>query len=276
MKRLLLLLVWILVAVGCHGEDVPTNVSHEAKETELEEKQKDEETGEEMEPIIETEEEIEETEVNGVQQRYTINKTNWLVEPIGDANEKIVLLTIDDAPEHYSVAMAETLSTLNAGAIFFVNGHFITTEEGQQKLKKIHDLGFEIGNHTMTHPNMSQLTESEQKKEIIQLNNLIEEIIGERPRFYRAPFGVNTETSNQVVKEEGMQAMNWTYGYDWEAEYQEAEALADIMVHSPFLTDGANLLMHDREWTKDALERIIIGLREKQYEIVNPKEIRIE
>ncbi len=204
---------------------------------------------------------------------YQINKDNWKVQPLQDENEQVALLTIDDAPHQFSVEMAETLHELNVNAIFFINGHFIADEDGKEKLKRIHDLGFEIGNHTMSHPNMSQISEDEQRQEIVELNDVIEEIIGERPQFYRAPFGVNTETSEEVMAEQGMISMNWTYGYDWETEYQNAEALADIMVNTPYLTNGANLLMHDREWTAQALENIVSGLKEKGYEIVDPNQI---
>ena len=67
--------------------------------------------------------------------------------------------------------------------------------------------------------------------------------------------------------------MNWTYGYDWEQEYMNAPALADVMVNSEFLGEGANLLMHDREWTANAIGDIMDGLRDKDFEFVDPKTI---
>nr|WP_316046622.1 hypothetical protein [Planococcus glaciei] len=67
--------------------------------------------------------------------------------------------------------------------------------------------------------------------------------------------------------------MNWTYGYDWEKQYMDAAALTDIMVNTEFLRNGANLLMHDREWTAQALPGIIEGLRAKGYSFVEPDEI---
>jgi peptidoglycan/xylan/chitin deacetylase (PgdA/CDA1 family) len=67
--------------------------------------------------------------------------------------------------------------------------------------------------------------------------------------------------------------MNWSYGYDWEKEYQTPEALADIMVNTPYLKNGANLLMHDRQWTSQALEGIVKGIQEKGFTIVDPEEI---
>ncbi|WP_078576061.1 polysaccharide deacetylase family protein [Salipaludibacillus agaradhaerens] len=198
---------------------------------------------------------------------------NSEVRPIDDAEEQVVLLTIDDAPDNYSVEMAESLKELDAGAIFFVNGHFLESEQGRADLQHLYDLGFEIGNHTMTHQDLTTLSEEEQYEEIVELNDLIEEVIGERPRFFRAPFGKNTSYSTQLVEDENMQWMNWTYGYDFVEEYMEKEALTDVMVNAPELRNGANLLMHDREFTRDALEDIVRGLREKGYDIVAPETI---
>lgn len=276
-------LLFILLLVGCNEEQTI----------------KDDEVIDEPEVEVETDEldnedstdDLDESEVDDVTQddsledledgdsevevMYQINQANWAVEPITDeADSKIVLLTIDDAPDKYALEMATTLKELDVPAIFFVNGHFIQTEEKHEILKEIHQMGFSIGNHTYTHPNLSEISEEEQKQEIIELNDLIEEIIGERPKFFRAPFGVNTDNTKQVVEHEGMVLMNWTYGYDWESAYTEADALADIMVNTEYLRDGANLLMHDREWTSGALADIVTGLRDKGYDFVDPNQIQ--
>lgn len=224
--------------------------------------------------LDESEEEKESAEeVEAIKPRYALQGST--VKPIVETdNERVVLLTIDDAPQDYGVEMAELLKEKNINAIFFVNGHFISNEAGREKLQTIYDLGFVIGNHTMTHANLRDISEARQREEIVELNDLIEEITGERPRFFRAPFGVNTDVSKQVVAEENMQAMNWTFGYDFEKGYMEKNALADIMVNTNLLSRGANLLMHDRKWTLEALPEIISGLKEKDYQFVNPKEIQ--
>ncbi|MFJ8068907.1 polysaccharide deacetylase family protein [Peribacillus sp. NPDC096447] len=60
---------------------------------------------------------------------YRVDKENWSFKPIGDANPKVVLLTFDDAPDKYSLAIAQTLKRLEVPAIFFVNGHFLENDE---------------------------------------------------------------------------------------------------------------------------------------------------
>lgn len=280
MRSFIVFLTVFIFLTGCQVKEDSMNENKGQEQSFVYEnnQSKEEKIEIEEEDLKETERfsEIEET-LLVVEEKYQIDSGNWKVKPLKDGqNDKIVLLTIDDAPDRYSVDMAKTLKELEAGAIFFVNGHFLQTEEDKQKLKTLHQLGFEIGNHTMNHPNMSQITAEEQRREIVELNDLVEEIIGERPRFYRAPFGVNTTTSKEVIEEENMLAMNWTYGYDWEKEYQEVKQLAEIMINTELLSNGANILMHDRSWTLHALEDIVTGLRKKGYEPVDPKEITIK
>lgn len=232
------------------------------------------ETPENTEGLEEVKSSIEVTEVENEKPLYRINENNWSVEPIEDANAQVVLLTFDDAPDKQALAIANTLHELEVKAIFFVNGHFLDTEDEANVLREIHELGFTIGNHTFSHNSLKELTKEEQYNEIVALNDRVEEIIGERPKFFRAPFGLNTEESKNIVAEEKMLIMNWTYGYDWEKEYRNKESLADIMVNSPYLVDGANLLMHDRAWTSEALPEIIKGLQSKGFEIVDPATIQ--
>ncbi|MFY0780160.1 polysaccharide deacetylase family protein [Peribacillus simplex] len=209
--------------------------------------------------------------VGNVKAEYRVNKDNWSFKPIGDANPKVVLLTFDDAPDKYSLEIAKTLKRLEVPAIFFVNGHFLEKDENKAMLKEIHDMGFPIGNHTYSHVNLKELTEKEQEREIVKLNNLVEGIIGERPKYFRAPFVSNTDHSKKVAEEEKMLVMNWTYGYDWEKEYQDKKALTDIMLNSPYLGNGANLLMHDRKWTSEAIEDIVKGFQKKGYKFLDLK-----
>ncbi|WP_245575492.1 polysaccharide deacetylase family protein [Alkalicoccus chagannorensis] len=204
---------------------------------------------------------------------YSIQGDSSLAPVDDEAEEQAVLITIDDAPDQYGVAMAEKLDELDVPAIFFVNGHFINDEEGARQLEEIHELGFEIGNHTMTHPNLSDIPQGDVESEIIELSDMIEEITGDRPRFFRAPFGVNTDFSDEVIESEGMQRMNWTYGYDFDADYMEKEALEEIMVETELLRPGANLLMHDRDFTYEALDVMIEGLEDKGYEFIDPDHI---
>lgn len=202
-------------------------------------------------------------------------KENWYLEPInGEKNKKVILVTIDDAPDKHALEMAKTLKSLDTKAIFFVNGHFLESDEKKADLKKIHDMGFTIGNHTYSHAYLPDISEAEQKNEILQVNDMVEKITGERPQFFRAPNGANTDFSKKLAKQEHMTLMNWSFGYDFMPEYKDRTKLTNIMLQTNLLGNGANLLMHDRDWTNAALKDIVSGLKEKGYDAVDPDQIK--
>lgn len=276
LKYMPFFIMGILLLGGCSAE-VDEKAASKPKSAQVETDQPIEELSKEegaAEQISNTDEENQENPASeAVVQavpEYRMKK-DFSIQSITNPEEKVVLLTIDDAPAKYGLAMAQTLQALKVKAIFFVNGHFIDTPEEGEVLKKIHEMGFPIGNHTFNHKNLNDLTEEEQRQEIVGLNERIEELTGERPRFFRAPFGMNTDYSKQVAADENMLLMNWTYGYDWVKDYQSKEALSDIMINTPLLRNGANLLMHDREWTSAALEDIVKGLQAKGFKIVDPE-----
>src|SRR5690625_2191242 len=234
--KIFLMCILLSVLVACGGtQQIPENNNNDENVLPAEDGNDtnntvDENNVEENELGEDTEiDEEEDLEVQVAE--YRINEKTWTVDPIENANEKVALLTFDDAPDKYALEMAKTLQELEANAIFFVNGHFLETEENQEILKEIYEMRFMIGNHTYTHKNLKDLSNEEQYSEIVRVNDLVEDITGERPKFFRAPFGVYTDYSKEIIQEENMVHMNWTYGYDWEKDYMTHEAIADIMVN---------------------------------------------
>lgn len=84
----------------------------------------------------------------------------------------LVALTFDDAEiGHYAVA-AYLLKQYGFGATFFVcefplrSPHQKTQYMDWPQIKELNDMGFEIGNHTGHHRNMTKLTEAEKRDEV--------------------------------------------------------------------------------------------------------------
>lgn len=266
-KKLLFLLLPFLALAACsnEGAEGTDDVSSLPDEVESSSQASSEEQA-----SAESEDEL---PAEPVDFAYEVNQDIFTIQPLEgvDAPAEVALLTFDDAPQEYALSIAETVKEKEADAIFFVMGQFLEDPAAKDIIKSIYDMGFEIGNHSYSHPTMTDLTHEEQMDEIRRTNDLVEEATGVRPRFFRSPYGIFNEDTLAVLEAEAMTNMNWTYGYDWEEQYMNGPALADIMVNTEFLGDGANLLMHDRPWTAEAIADIIDGLRGKGYEIVDPK-----
>ena len=262
-----------LLLVGCQNDAASYEENTQEQPEDATEQVESEEEAENTEDTNEPESNYEE-----VTYEYQINPDTFAVESIEAdeaTDEKLVLLTFDDAPYGNTIEIAEALQERDVSAIFFVNSMYMD-EEGTEVMQQVHDMGFEIGNHTHTHAKLDDYSEEEQYEEIVSTNDIVEEATGERPRFFRAPHGVRTDYAKEVVAEEGMTWMNWSFGYDWESQYQDADALADITLNTELLGDGANILMHDREWTAGATPEIVDGLLEQDFTIVDPNLITHE
>lgn len=268
----------LLTACGSE-EDIESSNTGEEVATEQTESQTTEDTENNNSEAQEDQEpqENEEKETTPAEPQYAMDPSNFFIHSLDPENEEeLVLLTYDDAPYGNSLEIADILEERDANAIFFVNGMYLEDEEGAATLKELHDRGFVIGNHTYTHATLPDYDTATQREEIVKTSDKIEEITGERPRFFRAPHGMMTDYSEEVVAEEGMMWMNWSFGYDWQPEYQDPAALADVTLNGGLLADGANILMHDREWTAQATPTIVDGLLERDFTIVDPNLLSTE
>src|SRR5437762_14271862 len=74
------------------------------------------------------------------------------------AGDRLVVLTFDDAVKSHRTFVAPLLKELGFGATFFVTHKWMddpTNFMSWQDIAEIHQMGFEIGNHSWTHPDFS-------------------------------------------------------------------------------------------------------------------------
>ena len=90
---------------------------------------------------------------------------------------KTIVLTFDDAVRSQLTIVAPVLKRFGFGATFFVcrfsdewraqhSEHLMGLEE----LRELQRQGFEIGNHTWSHPNMRELSDAENAREVDSLS----------------------------------------------------------------------------------------------------------
>ncbi|HEX4664875.1 MAG TPA: polysaccharide deacetylase family protein, partial [Terriglobales bacterium] len=194
-----------------------------------------------------------------------------------------VAITFDDGPDpNFTPQILDVLKKKNAKATFFLIG--IPSENDPGLVKRIYDEGHEIGNHTLTHPNISEVSPWRFETEINVTERLFAAKLGVKPLFFRPPYSVDQEpdTADEVKPLEEVQDMGFiTVGdkidpYDWQMNPRPtAEKIAQSVFDQ--LGKGSIILLHDgggdRSQTVKALPMIIDGVRARGYEVVPVSEL---
>lgn len=207
---------------------------------------------------------------------YHMNKVYNIVPNEEGTEKNIVLLTFDDGPKEKQMidSLIDTLDKHHAKAIFFVNGYRVKAHP--ELLKLIHDRGQIIGNHSWDHINLKKESNDKIKKQIEDVQQIVQETIGETPKFFRPPFGAGNDEVRKVVKDNGMLFMTWSNGsLDWDSKNKnKPEAVIKNVLEQ--LHPGSNILMHELPWTVEALDDLLTKLEEKGYVFVDPRAIDFE
>ncbi|VTS12812.1 polysaccharide deacetylase family protein [Streptococcus pseudoporcinus] len=178
------------------------------------------------------------------------------------SKEKMVALTFDDGPNPATTPkVLELLGKYGAKATFFMMGSKIAGNEAL--VKKVHDLGNDIGNHSWDHPNLTKLSPDQVKSQIQSTNDAIVKACGQKPVYLRPPYGA---TNDMVKQASGMSQMLWTVDTrDWENHSTEG-IMSNIKSQ---LQPGGVILMHDIHQTSvDALPTVLEYLKKEGYQCV--------
>jgi peptidoglycan-N-acetylglucosamine deacetylase len=186
---------------------------------------------------------------------------------IGTARKRDVALTFDDGPGPYTPEVLAVLRRLHAPATFFVIGEW-ARRYPQFVRAEAHD-GFEIGDHTETHPFMSALPAAAQQAQIVDAGDAIARAGAPFPRLWRPPYGAFNDATLQILRSLGMLVVLWTVDTsDYARPGLERIWYTALSGARP----GAIILMHDgggnRAETVAALPRIIASLRRRGFRLV--------
>lgn len=189
-------------------------------------------------------------------------------EPTQEATEqKLVALTFDDGP--YPPVTSRILALLeqyDSHATFFVMGDRMDTYPDM--VKEVFEAGNQIGNHTLSHKQLTKLTVSQIKHEVEYSNELINKNAEVGDAYLRPPYGAKNDTVKSTVK---VPMILWSVdSLDWSSKNKDA-IYKEIMDH---VQDGDIILMHDLySTTADAMELVIPELIKQGYQLVTVEEL---
>ncbi len=185
----------------------------------------------------------------------------------GDSSRKDLFLTFDNGYENgFTSEVLDTLKAKKVPAIFFVTGHY--AKDQPELMKRMVQEGHLIGNHSWSHPDMTQISNHRIKDELEKVKQEVAQVTGQKNMpFFRPPRGIFSERTLAVSKELGYTNVFWSVAYkDWDTKAQKGWKYAYDNVMAQ-LHPGAVILLHSvSKDNAEALGQIIDDARKQGYE----------
>jgi peptidoglycan-N-acetylglucosamine deacetylase len=152
-----------------------------------------------------------------------------------------ISLTFDDGPDPiYTQKILDLLADYDVKATFFVLGE--AAEQFPYLLEKMLKAGHSIGNHTYSHHHPWMMSSSRAMYEVERTTNIIKDITGIAPRWFRPPFGRLRSAMRKQAQSEKMTTVLWSHSIiDWGLLGTEA----GISKRLDSIKPGDIVLMHD-------------------------------
>jgi cellulose synthase/poly-beta-1,6-N-acetylglucosamine synthase-like glycosyltransferase/peptidoglycan/xylan/chitin deacetylase (PgdA/CDA1 family)/spore germination protein YaaH len=214
---------------------------------------------------------------------YTIEQTGY--------HPKEVALSFDDGPDPtWTPKILKILKENDVVGTFFMIG-----SEAQNNIKvmqQVYREGHEIGNHTWSHPDISEISNTSVDLELNLTERLFASELGVQPLYFRPPYSIDQEpdTNDQAAPADRIQNLGYVIigdkidTDDWDENPRKSPQeivnsvfqQIDMMDAKPWMR-GSIILLHDgggdRSATVAALPVLIKALRDRGYKIVPVSEL---
>lgn len=190
-------------------------------------------------------------------------------------SERVIALTFDGGASADGLApVLATLADEQVPATFFVTGEFALNHPA---LTRTVAATYPVGNHTLSHPNLTELSRSAVVDQVRKGAAAIAGVTGRDPHpYFRFPFGARDAQTLALVNDECYVSFRWTVdslGWQGTSGGQSVKSVRDRVVGA--LRPGAIVLMHVGAHPHDgstldaaALPQIIAEARARGYAFI--------
>ena len=194
---------------------------------------------------------------------------------LGDTAEKVIYLTFDAGYENGCTAkILDTLQKHEVSAAFFLVGNYM--EKNADLVRRMVSDGHIVGNHTMHHPDMSEISDKAAfSKELTDLEDTFRQVTGkELPKYYRPPRGTYSEENLKMAQELGYRTVFWSLAYvDWQNDKQPTAEYAFSKL-LPRTHNGAVVLLHSTSATNaEILDELLQKWKDAGYRFATLEEL---
>jgi peptidoglycan-N-acetylglucosamine deacetylase len=189
-------------------------------------------------------------------------------------SQRMVAITFDDGPNPlYTPQILEIFSEAKAKATFFMIGEQMKSHP--DVVKQVTEGGHEIGNHTFSHPMLSQLSIDDCLAEIEQTEKLAVELDGRKPVVFRPPYFDYNQDTVSLLQQKGYPMIG---AVNLEAQDWEQPGVEHILGKSrDVVENGSILIFHDgygdRSQTIEAVRMLVSELISQDYQLVTVSEL---
>ncbi len=159
--------------------------------------------------------------------------------------ERTWALTYDDGPHGtHTNSILTNLTKYKIPATFFWLAQNIPANKSTVDRAK--SLNVSLQNHSYTHANLPKISRTALEKEVISSTELQKTYYGEKPKFFRCPFGagLNNSTVRKMIADQGMIHVFWNVdSLDWQ-DKKPASILARVKTQMKKEKKGV-ILFHD-------------------------------
>lgn len=185
---------------------------------------------------------------------------------IENDRDKVVYFTFDCGYENgLTASLLDTLKKYSVPACFFVTQTYI--RDNKDIVKRMKREGHQVGNHTVTHPSLTEKSYSEIVHELTATADYMKEATGYlMDPFFRPPCGSYSERVLAMAQDLGYKTIFWSMAYlDYDVNKQPGRDYV-ISHFEKYHHNGAIILMHNvSKSNSEALETVICNLKKEGY-----------
>lgn len=124
---------------------------------------------------------------------------DYAIEQYGQPPPGVLLLTFDDGPSRdWTAKILSVLKAYNVHATFFSVGENIL--RAPAVFRAVISSGSVIGNHTLSHPVLDDLSPAAARGQLMQGSDIIAAVGGRRTQLFRTPYGGNNTTGQASIR----------------------------------------------------------------------------
>lgn len=190
-----------------------------------------------------------------------------------ERDDKVIAISFDASwGGEQTLGILDTLDAYNVKTTFFLVG--IWVDKYPELVTEIVERGHEIGNHSATHPHMSQISEGKILEELRIMSDKVEKLTSKRPTLFRPPYGDYNDRLVLTTRQAGYEVVQWSVdSLDW-----KNRGVEDIIRQcTKKIESGDIVLFHnDAQFTKEALPKVLEDYLAKGFQIVPVSEILLK